>query len=94
MKLYMLWKRDLIYFIVQHNFGFFSANLLFDIAFPAVDLWNQFRDALCADCRRAPTQPINYDTGLQLIEHTVYQYQEGEIFYPLVYQYIIDLQPN
>ena len=51
---------------------FLFANLLFDIPFPAIDLWNRFRDALCADCQQSPTVPLNYDHGLQFIEHILF----------------------
>ena len=47
---------------------FLFANLLFDIAFPAIDLWDHFCDALCADCQTSPTHPINYEQGLQHID--------------------------
>ena len=51
---------------------FLFANLLFDIPFPAIDLWNRFRDALCADCQQTPVQPVNYSLGLEYIEHILY----------------------
>ena len=48
---------------------FLFANLLFDIPFPPIELWNRFRDSLCADCQPSPTQQIDYDIGLRAIDH-------------------------
>ena len=47
---------------------FLFANLLFDIAFPAIDLWKGFCDALCGDCYVVGTLQVDYSKGLYYID--------------------------
>lgn len=57
---------NLLYRPAQLRFLF--ANLLFDIAFPAIDLWKRFCDALCGDCNIVGTSQVDYDEGLHYID--------------------------
>ena len=47
---------------------FLFANLLFDIPFPAIELWDRFRDALCSDFLKTQTHVIDHDAGLRAID--------------------------
>ena len=56
---------NLFYCPAQLRFLF--ANLLFDIVFLAIDLWNQFSYALYADCSISSTNEVDYGQGLYYI---------------------------